>query len=297
MIFRQIRSRALSVKNELCRGCRYFFPPRCFTDGASESEINPASVRQLLETIVDDSGSPAAVRGWICGIRSQKDNTFVDIVDGSSFRHLQVVFKTEAVDPESIVYGSSVFVRGTLVPSHHPMQKVELSGEDVLVIGNNDPVDFPIKAKVHKTHDGDYLRNEALAHRHRTHAGGSMLKIRNRATMAYHEFFQKRGFLLVNTPVLTSNDCEGAGEVFRVVAKGDGETVDEEGRAETYFKRDVYLTVSGQLHLEAFAQGLSKVYTFGPTFRADSTTSRFHLSEFYMVEAEVAFINSIAVRT
>ena len=297
MIFRQIRSRALSVKNELCRGRREFFPARSFADGAPESEI--ASVKQLLESIVEDSGSPAAVRGWICGIRSQKDNTFVDIVDGSSFRHLQVVFKTEAVDPESIVYGSSVFVRGTLVPSHHPMQKVELSasGEDIRVIGNNDPAEFPIKAKVHKTHDGDYLRNEALAHRHRTHAGGSMLKIRNRATMAYHEFFQSRGFLLVNTPVLTSNDCEGAGEVFRVVAKGDGDTVDEEGRVETYFKRDVHLTVSGQLHLEAFAQGLSKVYTFGPTFRADSTTSRFHLSEFYMVEAELTFINSIAVRT
>ena len=316
MIFRQIFSRAIKSRHEARVGFRSCLQSRFLADEANDvdvkepgffnqlldssldatpAEIPVTTVKQLLDSAVDDAGLEATARGWISGVRSQKENTFVDIVDGSSFRHLQVVFKSDFVDPDSIVYGSAVRVSGRLQPSNHPMQKVELIGRDVQVIGTNDPAEFPIKAKVHKTHDGDYLRNEALTHRHRTHAGGSMLKIRNRATMAYHEFFQNRGFLLVNTPILTSNDCEGAGEVFRVVAKGDDD-VDEDGKTESYFKRDVHLTVSGQLHLEAFAQGLSKVYTFGPTFRADSTTSRFHLSEFYMVEAEVAFVDTISVR-
>ena len=294
VIFRQIFRRAVRIQNGPFQGTRFVQTNR-FSSNQTTDTFNYFSVKQLLASSVDENGLLASTKGWISGIRLQKENTFVDVVDGSSFRHLQVFFRTEDVDPESIVYGSAVEVRGKLVPSHHPMQKVELHCHEVIVVGTNVPWDFPIKASTrHKSHDGDYLRNEALAHRHRTHAGGSMLKIRNRATMAYHEFFQKRGFLLVNTPILTSNDCEGAGEVFRVVTKGD-DIPDEEGNVESYFKRDVYLTVSGQLHLEAFSQGLSKVYAFGPTFRADSTTSRFHLSEFYMVEAELSFIDNITV--
>ena len=292
VIFRQIIRQAIRNKNGLFQATPFARQTRFSSSQTTEDFY---SVKQLLGTSVDENGLLASTRGWISGIRMQKENTFVDLVDGSSFRHLQVVFKTDSVDPQSIVYGSAVEVRGKLMPSQHPKQTVELISQDVCVVGTNFLSEFPIKAKVHKTHEGDYLRNEALTHRHRTHAGGSMLKIRNRATMAYHEFFQRRGFLLVNTPILTTNNCEGAGEVFRVVTKGE-EIPDEDGNVESYFKRDVHLTVSGQLHLEAFSQGLSKVYTFGPTFRADSTSSRFHLSEFYMVEAEAAFIDNISVR-
>jgi len=287
MIFRQKYIR-LPHKHFL-KLLKEIYSKKCFSQDSANYPIY--SVRQLLEASVPETGVEAVVNGWISGHRRQKDNTFVDIVDGSCFKHLQVVVKSDHVQAESILFGSSVRVEGELRLSTHPKQRVEMHCREMRVVGANDTLEYPIKVKM--KHDGEYLRNEGLTHRHRTNAGAAMLKIRNRAMLAYHEAFQSRGFLHVNAPVLTANDCEGAGEVFQVKATDDG-VLDEDGKPKQFFKKDVFLTVSGQLHLEALVHGLSKVYTFGPTFRADNTTSRFHLSEFYMIEAEQAFLHSVA---
>lgn len=300
MIFRHLNLNHLLVFNEGSQKVTYLFPKtgERFCSGSKNSEDSETvtdnrqvfTVKNLLEASVDGSGLNASVYGWISGHRKQKENTFVDVVDGSCFRHLQVVLRSNAFDSKTIDYGASVAVHGKLLPSNHPKQNVEFLGEKVEVIGNSDADVYPIKVKVR--HDPEYIRNSALPYRHRTNAGAAMLKVRNAASMAFHDFFQKDNFLLVNTPLITSNDCEGAGEVFRLHASGDGEK-GEDGIPRTYFHKDVYLTVSGQLHLEAMVQGLRKVYTFGPTFRADGTSSRVHLAEFYMIEAEMAFITTV----
>ncbi|XP_019742894.1 asparaginyl-tRNA synthetase isoform X2 [Hippocampus comes] len=219
------------------------------------------------------------VQGWVRSVRSQKANLFVDVNDGSCLQSLQIVASPELNDP-LLTFGSAVEVRGILKKSLHPKQAVELEAEHIHVVGECNPLDFPFKIK--ERHTLEYIRQ--FPHlRGRTNAFGSLLRIRGEATWAVHSYFKENGFAHIHTPIITSNDCEGAGELFQI----------ENSQDENFFSVPAYLTVSGQLHLEVMTGSFSRVYTFGPTFRAENSQSRRHLAEFYMVEAEVAFTRSI----
>ncbi|XP_051934462.1 probable asparagine--tRNA ligase, mitochondrial isoform X2 [Hippocampus zosterae] len=219
------------------------------------------------------------VQGWVRSVRSQKANLFVDVNDGSCLQSLQIVASPELNDP-LLTFGSAVEVRGILKKSLHPKQAVELEAEHIHVVGECNPLDFPFKIK--ERHTLEYIRQ--FPHlRGRTNAFGSLLRIRGEATWALHSYFKENGFAHIHTPIITSNDCEGAGELFQI----------ENSQDENFFSVPAYLTVSGQLHLEVMTGSFSKVYTFGPTFRAENSQSRRHLAEFYMVEAEVAFTRTI----
>ncbi|XP_061828153.1 asparaginyl-tRNA synthetase isoform X1 [Nerophis lumbriciformis] len=228
-------------------------------------------------------GQNIQVCGWLGSVRSQKANLFLDVNDGSCLQSLQVVASPQ-LDHPSLTFGSAVEVRGTLQESQHPKQAVELRADHIGVVGECDPVDFPFKIK--GRHKPEYTRQ--FPHlRSRTKAFSSLLRIRSEATSAIHSYFKEHGFLHVHTPVITSNDCEGAGELFQIQPSCPEED------DPNFFSVPTYLTVSGQLHLEVMSGSFSKVYTFGPTFRAENSQSRRHLAEFYMVEAEVAFTQSI----
>lgn len=189
--------------------------------------------------------------------------------------------------------GCSVITKGTLTTS--PRGQLELKAENLSVCGKCVVSDgYPFAPR--KQYTPEYIR-QYLQFRPRTNKFGSLLRVRNAAAFAINDFFNKTGFTLIHTPILTANDCEGAGEVFKVIPD-NAELIKSMKREdlspdETYFNNKVFLTVSGQLHLEAAVYGLSKVYTFGPTFRAENARSRLHLSEFYMVEAELAFCDKL----
>ncbi|KAM6987917.1 asparaginyl-tRNA synthetase isoform 2-T2 [Tautogolabrus adspersus] len=229
-------------------------------------------------------GGNIKVQGWIRSVRPQKTNLFLHVNDGSSLQPLQIVASSELNNP-SLTFGCAVEVTGTLKRSPHHKQPVELEADQIQVIGECNPVDFPFKIK--ERHSLEYLRQ--FPHlRCRTNAFSSLLRIRSEATTAIHSYFKKNGFVQIHTPVITSNDCEGAGELFQVEPPSP-----ESNEGENFFSVPAFLTVSGQLHLEVMSGALSKVYTFGPTFRAENSQSRRHLAEFYMVEAEVSFTESL----
>nr|XP_046245677.1 probable asparagine--tRNA ligase, mitochondrial [Scatophagus argus] len=229
-------------------------------------------------------GANIKVQGWVRSVRPQKKNLFFHVNDGSSLQSLQIVASSELSD-SLLAFGSAVEVTGTLKKSPHQKQPVELEADQIHVVGECNPVDFPFKIK--ERHDFEYIRQ--FPHlRCRTNVFSSLLRIRSEATTAIHSYFKENGFVQIHTPVITSNDCEGAGELFQVEPSGPE---NEEG--ENFFSVPAFLTVSGQLHLEVMSGAFSKVYTFGPTFRAENSQSRRHLAEFYMVEAEVSFTQSL----
>ncbi|XP_011684442.1 PREDICTED: probable asparagine--tRNA ligase, mitochondrial [Wasmannia auropunctata] len=252
----------------------------------------------ILDTTSKEAiGKPAKVQGWVRALRKMKDNVFVDISDGSTCETLQVVVP-RAIKPDDLRYGSSVSVEGELVPAPDDDGggRAELRAAVVRVIGTCNVTEDGYPFAPRKRYDADYVR-QYLHLRPRTRGFAGLLRLRDLAAALIAEHLRDRGFLSVHTPMLTSNDCEGAGEVF-VVRPQSRETLESmrrEGRSEdeTYFDTTAYLTVSGQLHLEAVARALTKVYTFGPTFRAENSKSRLHLSEFYMLEAEVAFVAGV----
>ncbi|XP_056329690.1 probable asparagine--tRNA ligase, mitochondrial isoform X2 [Danio aesculapii] len=185
-----------------------------------------------------------------------------------------------------LTFGCAVDITGTLEKSPSKRQNVELQAQSIKVVGECNPLDFPFKIK--ERHPLEYIRQ--FPHlRCRTNAFSSMLRIRSEATAAIQSFFRDHGYVQIHTPVITSNDCEGAGELFQVEPTGDKKDSDDPH----FFSVPAYLTVSGQLHLEVMAGAFSAVYTFGPTFRAENSQSRRHLAEFYMVEAEIAFTESL----
>uniref|UniRef100_A0A672RFJ8 Asparaginyl-tRNA synthetase 2, mitochondrial n=1 Tax=Sinocyclocheilus grahami TaxID=75366 RepID=A0A672RFJ8_SINGR len=185
-----------------------------------------------------------------------------------------------------LTFGCAVDITGTLEKSINKRQNVELHAQHIKVVGECNPVDFPFKIK--ERHSLEYVRQ--FPHlRCRTNAFSSLLRIRSEATTAIQSFFRDNGYVQIHTPVITSNDCEGAGELFQVEVRSDL-LYDPNPH---FFSVPAYLTVSGQLHLEVMAGAFSAVYTFGPTFRAENSQSRRHLAEFYMVEAEIAFTESL----
>ena len=244
-------------------------------------------------------GSEIGVQGWVRTRRTSKGGfSFVAVNDGSCFGDLQVVAPGEMDGYEAVTElgpGCAVRFEGELVASQGKGQSVELQARSVEVLGEvDDPETYPIAKK---RHTFEYLRT--VAHlRPRTNTFGAIARVRNTLSQAIHRYFHEHGFLWVNTPIITGSDCEGAGELFRVStldAVNPPRTA--EGAvdfSEDFFGRESYLTVSGQLQIESYCLAMSKVYTFGPTFRAENSHTARHLAEFWMVEPEIAFADLAA---
>ena len=233
------------------------------------------------------------IQGWVRTKRDLKGFAFIEVNDGSSLANLQVVLKAEMPDYEALLKqlntGTSVEVTGVLVPSQGKGQRIELQAQTVEVYGEADPETYPLQKK---RHSFEFLRT--IGHlRSRTNSFGAVFRVRNACATAIHQFFQERGFLWVHTPIITQNDCEGAGELFAVTSldlKQVPRTKDEKvDYSKDFFGGRAYLTVSGQLEAEVMAMAFSNVYTFGPTFRAENSNTSRHLAEFWMVEPEMAF--------
>lgn len=227
-------------------------------------------------------GLSGLVKGWVKNRRDSKGATFIVLSDGSTARELQVVVPTDfAIDLSDVTIGSSISVDGKLIKSQGSGQLVEFKAYSVTVIGKSDAREYPIQPKKHSM---EFFR-EHMHLRMRTKIFSSIFRIRHGLTIATHRFFDERGFYSMHTPIITASDAEGAGETFTVTTlKGSLKDFSED-----FFGVKSSLTVSGQLEAETGAMAMGKVYTFGPTFRAeDSRTSR-HLAEFWMIEPEVAF--------
>jgi asparaginyl-tRNA synthetase len=249
----------------------------------------------LIKDVLDSgqAGADLTVAGWVRTVRVSKAGiSFLAVNDGSCLANLQVVAEASLGNYEDISRlgsGASVAVTGKLVESPAKGQRVELQASSIRVLGQADPATYPIQPK---RHSFEFLRT--VAHlRARTNTLGAVARVRNVLSAAIHGFFQKRGFVYVHTPIITASDAEGAGQQFRVT------TLDLANPPRTpeglvdhsadFFGRPTFLTVSGQLEAETYAMALGKVYTFGPTFRAENSNTPRHLAEFWMVEPEMAF--------
>lgn len=235
-----------------------------------------------------DIGKTLTICGWIRSVRDQKNFAFIEINDGSTLASLQIVADASQITPE-LTTGASIAVTGKLVESPGQKQKWELKAEKIQLFGTCAPETYPLQKK---RHSFEFLRT--IAHlRPRTNTQGAVLRIRHALAMATHAFFQERGFLYVHTPIITASDAEGGGKQFSVstldakaLPRLKDNTIDY---SQDFFGRPTYLTVSGQLNGEALACAVSDIYTFGPTFRAEPSTTTRHLAEFWMIEPEMAF--------
>ena len=251
--------------------------------------MTPSSVIALL-TDAAYIGTTVTVQGWIRSKRDSKAGfSFLSIHDGSSFDPIQAVAATELPNYQQDILtlstGCSVTVSGVLTPSEGKGQAVEIQASSVTVHGwIDDPETYPIAKK---RHTFEYLRT--VAHlRPRTNTFGAITRVRTVLANAIHNYFFDQGFHWINTPLITASDCEGAGELFRVSTL-DWVNQPEADFSKDFFGREAFLTVSGQLNVEAYCLAMSKVYTFGPTFRAENSNTSRHLAEFWMVEPEIAF--------
>ncbi len=237
-------------------------------------------------------GSEITVQGWVRSRRDSKGITFIELNDGSRFKSLQLVVEDGVLPNETLTQvttGSSISASGALVQSPAKGQAVELKVTSISVYGTADPANYPLQKKGHSF---EFLRE--IAHlRVRSNTFGAAFRVRNVLTHSIHSFFQERDFIYVQTPIITTSDCEGAGEMFNVtslnlrnVPRADDGDVDWR---QDFFGRPAYLTVSGQMEAEIFALNFTKVYTFGPTFRAENSNTPRHLAEFWMIEPEMAF--------
>ena len=252
------------------------------------TRLAPTSIKDVLQ-----STAPIAavhVQGWVRTRRDSKDFSFIELNDGSSLRNLQIIAKNSLPNypaVQRITAGVSISATGALVASQGKGQKWELVADTIEIVGPADD-SYPLQKKGHTP---EFLRE--VAHlRPRSNLFSSIFRVRSRLAFAVHQFFQERGFVYVHTPIITGSDCEGAGELFRVSTidiKNPPRKNGEIDFAQDFFARPTYLTVSGQLEAEAFALALSKVYTFGPTFRAENSNTSRHASEFWMIEPEMAF--------
>lgn len=249
--------------------------------------------RSFIKDLLRDGspGSRVLVKGWVRTRREGRGLCFIEINDGSVITNIQVVAVESMPGYGEVIRlstGSSLAVTGELVESPAKGQRFEIRADSVEVYGRTDPAEYPLQKK---NHSFEFLRE--IAHlRPRTNTFGAVFRVRNALAAAIHEFFQERGFFYVQTPIITASDCEGAGELFTVttldllnVPVGGG-AVDFSG---DFFGRKTGLTVSGQLEGELLATALDRIYTFGPTFRAENSNTSRHLSEFWMVEPEMAF--------
>ncbi|MFI5203297.1 MAG: asparagine--tRNA ligase [Flavobacteriales bacterium] len=234
-------------------------------------------------------GTQVLVKAWV---RTFRNNQFIALNDGSCLGNLQAVVDFTGFNESTlkrVTTGAAVAITGTLVESQGKGQTVEIKVATLEILGDSDPEKFPLQPKKHSL---EFLRE--IAHlRFRTNTFGAVFRIRHALGFAIHEYFHKNGFLYFHAPILTSSDAEGAGEMFHVTNFPLGKfPLDKDGKpdhAQDFFGKEVNLTVSGQLEAELAAMALGKVYTFGPTFRAENSNTTRHLAEFWMIEPEVAF--------
>ena len=252
------------------------------------------SVQQILGGKAP-ADQPVTVKGWVRTRRDSKAGiSFVNLSDGSCFHPVQVVAPATLPNYENeiahLTAGCAVEATGIIVPSPAKGQPFEMQASEVKVIGwVDDPDTYPIQPKAHSM---EYLRD--VAHlRSRTNVIGAVTRVRHTIAQAIHRYFSNDGFVWINTPIITASDAEGAGEMFRVstldlanLPRNDAGKIDF---SKDFFGRETFLTVSGQLNVETYCMALSKVYTFGPTFRAENSNTSRHLAEFWMVEPEIAF--------
>ncbi len=249
----------------------------------------PQRIKDILAS--DKLNVPVRTAGWVKTFRNDR---FIALNDGSTIDNLQLVIEPEQYPEDflkKITTGAAVYAEGELVESLGKGQKVEVIVHKLDILGESDPETYPIQPKRHTL---EFLREKAHL-RPRTTLFGAVMRVRNRLAFAIHKYFQENGFLYVNTPIITGTDAEGAGQMFQVTALDlNNPPRDDEGKIDykkDFFGKKTNLTVSGQLEAETYAMALGKVYTFGPTFRAENSNTTRHLAEFWMVEPEVAFLD------
>jgi len=236
-------------------------------------------------------GSEIEVKGWV---RTFRNNQFISLNDGSTIHNLQIVVDFNQTDEallKRITTGAAISVSGVLNESQGSGQKVELVAQRILVLGDSDPEKYPIQPKKHSL---EFLRENAHL-RFRTQLFSGVFRVRHHLAMAIHKYFDEKGFFYLHAPIITASDAEGAGEMFQVtnldvnkLPRGEDGQINYQ---EDFFGKKTSLSVSGQLQAELAAMGLGKVYTFGPTFRAENSNTARHLAEFWMIEPEVAFMD------
>ena len=249
------------------------------------------SIKELLQE--KTNVGEVTLRGWV---RTFRSNRFIALNDGSTLANLQVVVDFEHTPEETlkrITTGAAIEVRGKVVESQGKGQSIEVQASEVIILGDCNPDEYPIQPKKHSL---EFLREQAHL-RVRTNAFGAIMRVRSTLAYAVHKYFQDNGFFYVNTPIITGSDAEGAGEMFRVTTLDPkNPPLTETGEVDykkDFFGRETKLTVSGQLEGETFAMSLGKIYTFGPTFRAENSNTSRHLAEFWMIEPEMAFYDLI----
>ena len=271
----------------------------------------PTLIKDLLTSSPD--GRKVTVSGWVRTVRDSKNLVFIQVNDGSCFANIQLTFDRNApsnnadvnnieAELKKLNTGASIRAEGILIPSPASGQAVEVTLENLTCIGSCNPEEYPLQKNKMSM---EYLRDNAHL-RARTNTFGAVFRVRNQMAFAVHSFFQERGFVYINAPEITCSDCEGAGEMFQVttlsmekiaemgVKAGQGGMKIEDAHkivdySKDFFGKKASLTVSGQLEAETMATALSRVYTFGPTFRAENSNTPRHLAEFWMIEPEMAF--------
>jgi len=248
-----------------------------------------STVSELLSqetTLID-----IEVKGWV---RTFRANRFIALNDGSTINNIQCVVDFENMNEDilkRITTGAAVHIKGLLVESQGKGQKVEVQATSIEILGDSDPETYPIQPKKHSL---EFLRENAHL-RTRTNTFSAVMRLRSSLSFAIHKYFTENGFYNMHTPIVTGSDAEGAGEMFRVSTLNDkNPPLTEDGNVDyskDFFGKETNLTVSGQLEAETYAMSLGKVYTFGPTFRAENSNTSRHLSEFWMIEPEVAFMD------
>ncbi len=250
-------------------------------------------MRTRIRAIKEDKGhigQERTVKGWVRTVRDQKSFTFLEINDGSTLSNLQIIADPK-LNIHDVTTGAAVAITGIVVESPGGKQSVEIQANSLHLIGNCSAEEYPLQKKRHSL---EFLRT--IAHlRPRTNTIGAVTRVRNALAYATHRFFQEQGFFYIHTPIITSSDCEGAGELFQVTTLNQQALPHSEDGAvdhsADFFSKIAYLTVSGQFNAEIYASALSDIYTFGPTFRAENSNTSRHLAEFWMVEPEIAFAN------
>ncbi|KAI2627843.1 asparaginyl-tRNA synthetase [Hypoxylon sp. NC1633] len=276
----------------LLRGAHLRKPPILTSRPLSRAFVStistvPNSVAGFLDFKPHDAVSDVKIDGFVRSVRAQKRYHFVSLGDGSSLDSLQAV--VPAGQAEGLTLGAAVRLHGSWIPSAGHAQSHELRVERAIVLGPSDAKTFPIQKKYQTP---EYLRT--LPHlRSRVPFNSAVLRFRSEIVASLTKFFATRDFVQTHTPILTSSDCEGAGEVFHVSASDPAPSSSATETPKSFFRRPVYTTVSAQLHLEALAQALGNVWTLSPTFRAEQSDTPRHLSEFYMLEAEMSFIDEL----
>lgn len=253
-------------------------------------QVKRTPISKLLTS--SETGKEYVAKGWVRTKRESKNVSFITLNDGSTIYNLQIIAESGVIPPDVLARvstGAGISVTGLLVESPGAGQRVEMQAKDIEVVGEADPDKYPLQPKKHSL---EFLRENAHL-RFRTSTFGAITRIRHQMIFAIHKFFTDKGFYNIHTPIITASDAEGAGEMFRVTIldpvkpplKEDGEV----DYSLDFFGRPTNLTVSGQLEAELAALGMSDVYTFGPTFRAENSNTSRHLAEFWMIEPEMAF--------